>query len=110
MTKDKLPAATPAVRAEAARRGIDLSPVTATGAGGRIRIEDVRARAQQVPRRLPSATAPGRAAITTASLIDPGRAVTLDVFARNPLAEDARQVAFRTLEGEPPKLFNGGHS
>jgi pyruvate/2-oxoglutarate dehydrogenase complex dihydrolipoamide acyltransferase (E2) component len=56
MTAESTPA-TPAVRAAAAARGIDLASVKGTGVGGRITLGDVRAAVGEAPPVLPPSPA-----------------------------------------------------
>lgn len=110
------PYVTPKVRALAERLSVDLAKVQATGVGGRIRTDDVRAAAglpRQVAPAQPRAEAPARRTpVTVQSHWNPNRTLTLDVFGPNPLVDDARQVsgsyALAVREGPAPTLFADG--
>ncbi|MFW6033920.1 MAG: 2-oxoglutarate dehydrogenase, E2 component, dihydrolipoamide succinyltransferase, partial [bacterium] len=58
---DGAPYVTPLVRRLAAQHGVDLSTVTGTGVGGRIRKQDVLAAAEAAPKKEPAAAAPAAA-------------------------------------------------
>lgn len=110
------PYVTPRVRAEARRLGVPLASVTGTGAGGRIRPQDVYAAAggSRPPVR-PSAVQPAKSRrMEVASRLSPGARAVVDEGARNPLLEEAQQVvpylhAPAARSGQPaPTLFASG--
>ncbi len=109
---------TPRVQAEARRLGVDLSSVCATGAGGRVRLQEVYAAAPRRVERWAAAKAPAAAgrrpsAVAYASRFNSQVQVTLDPYGRNPLLEDLRQAlpdvyAIATRQAPPPTLFEVG--
>jgi len=128
--------ATPAVRAAAERFGIDLATVVGTGAGGRIRLDDVyalapaeaqteRTEAKQQKRRqtsdsyMPPAPASrfNRPSIVRqrSSQFNQFRDVDIDEFALNPLFDDFKQSATDSevrdalaFDSNVPEMFTGG--
>lgn len=113
------PGATPLVRAEAQKLGIDLATVRGTGAGGRVTIHDVRAAAPGSGRP-PSRNAAGarpRLLIEVSSRFarTESKSVTVDVFGENPLLEELTQTdpqifakAQAQGAGPVPQLFATG--
>ena len=119
MSENATPA-TPAVRADARRLGVDLATVAGTGVSGRITRSDVRAaaaaaapaaRATSAP-HLRLASPPSPRATKERSAWSSAR-VLVDPYARNPLVDDARQAiptVYRAAvaDGPPPSLFAAG--
>lgn len=118
---------TPVVRATAARLSVDLAQVAGTGVGGRIRPSDVEAasktqpqaklaRAERAVAAAPlsvTAASPGGATRQVQSSIDPWKTVTVDVYARNPLLDDARQSSLayplaQATATPAPTVFESG--
>lgn len=98
---------TPTVRAEAKALGVALDTVTGTGAGGRVRLSDVRAAAGLSPRPTPArrstaaTTPPGPAALPpfTASGIDPQALLQVPEVVRPALAaEESRAIAYELVQ------------
>lgn len=110
-----LGAATPIMRALAKSRGVDLSAVVGTGAGGRIRRQDVLDAAGG-PHAAVASTSGAASAYTGEGIIDPianVRVLDIDPFGRNPVlaALTARipNVVTSALAGGPaPTMFPGG--
>lgn len=125
--------ATPAVKVTAKRLGVDLAKVTGSGAGGRIKVDDVRAAAPARPkpstddavfaslfggapsRRVAAAVAAGaRATERPSRFVGQVQVqVTVDEYGSNPLLDDVRQAlpaiyATETREGQAPSLFETG--
>ena len=73
---------TPLVRRLAADRGVDLSTVSGTGVGGRIRKQDVLAAAEQAAAPTPAASAPAGQGDTPAAPRTPSTAATQDASLR----------------------------
>lgn len=111
--------ATPRVRNLAAQLGVDLSSVSGTGAGGRIRTDDVH----QAAGRRPGSGAP-RAALprggTPSLMIErpsfdvPYKTIKIDAYSRNPFLDDYRQIdpegvaAARAHDSNVPCMFSSG--
>lgn len=110
---------TPVVRKAADRLGVALAQVTGTGVGGRIRLDDVYAKAGVAP------PAPVRAVLTPSSAVagatteqrrspwDPTKMIPSDAYAANPLADAYRETNRETYAaavngGAPPTLFSSG--
>lgn len=118
------PNATPLCRKLAARYGVDLRTVKATGVGGRITKGDVlrhpvaavQIQAAAMTSGLPAAAAPvmGSGQTTTVrSTFGAGQMVATDPYGPNPLAEDARQFdpesyAAAVRISAPPTPFAAG--
>lgn len=112
--------ATPRVRNLAAQLGVDLSSVSGTGAGGRIRTDDVH----QAAGRRPGSGAAPRAALPrggTPSLIIerpsfdvPYKTIKIDAYSRNPFLDDLLQIdpegvaAARAHDSNVPGMFSSG--
>lgn len=104
------------IEAEARRRGVDLATITGTGAGGRVTLKDVRAAAgtrSASPRAEAGPTPVHSEVITRPSLWDSSKSVQVDLYATNPLVDDARQAIPTTYqlavsEGPAPTLFAAG--
>ncbi len=95
------PHVTPTVRAEAQKYGVDLKAVTATGAGGRVSLKDVRAAAERSGKR-PAAASRVLAAAT---------APRGPAYARNPLVDQllrARPEVAAKATQPRPTLFHSG--
>jgi len=91
---------TPLVRKLAAEKGVDLSKLTGTGVGGRIRKADVLAAAAPPPPPAP-APAPGVPAATAAPRTDAGSAPATEASLRGttaPMSRLRRVIAERMVE------------
>lgn len=119
------PHVTPLVRKVAAQLAVDLSTVTGSGVGGRIKVEDIRAAAGTSHR--PSAKARSKPAPRAAAarahrspLLQDRRSqfgygtVQIDAFAVNPLLDDLKQIwpedyaAAIAHDRNVPTMFAGG--
>lgn len=120
MSRESAVWATPRVRNLAAQLDVDLATVTGTGAGGRVRTEDVR---QAAARRPGSGVAPRSAStrvsaptlvIERPSFQTPYKTIKIDAYSRNPFLDDLLQVdpenvaAARAHDSNVPGMFSGG--
>lgn len=108
---------TPAVKAEARNRGIDLETIKGTGTAGRVTVNDVRAAARSRAPYLRPAVAvslpAGAGVVNRRSVFNWHTFVDVDEYAPNPVADEMRQVqperyAAASSVSRPPTLFESG--